>query len=50
MLVSYLINPITLQVISLGDKIKFSLAPTKSKDLLSTNVRGVPLDDRNLVK
>lgn len=36
-------------VISLGDKIKFSLSPTKSKDRLSTNVQGVPLDDRNLI-
>ncbi|CAO2829333.1 unnamed protein product [Amaranthus hypochondriacus] len=36
-------------VISLGDKIKFSLSPSKSKDSLSTNVAGVPLDDRNLI-
>lgn len=36
-------------VISLGDKIKFSLSPSKSKDSLSTNVPGVPLDDRNLI-
>ncbi|KAK3025969.1 hypothetical protein RJ639_040943 [Escallonia herrerae] len=36
-------------VISLGDKIKFSLSPSKSKDRLSTNVSGVPLDDSNLV-
>ncbi|XP_047308026.1 4-diphosphocytidyl-2-C-methyl-D-erythritol kinase, chloroplastic/chromoplastic [Impatiens glandulifera] len=36
-------------VISLGDKIKFSLAPSKSKDRLSTNVSGVPLDDTNLI-
>ncbi|KAL7199419.1 hypothetical protein ACSBR2_021650 [Camellia fascicularis] len=36
-------------VISLGDKIKFSLAPSKSKDRLSTNVPGVPLDDKNLI-
>ncbi|KAA8544512.1 hypothetical protein F0562_022448 [Nyssa sinensis] len=36
-------------VISLGDKIKFSLSPSKSKDQLSTNVPGVPLDDRNLI-
>nr|AGE10578.1 4-diphosphocytidyl-2-C-methyl-D-erythritol kinase [Lonicera japonica] len=36
-------------VISLGDKIKFSLAPSKSKDRLSTNVPGVPLDDSNLI-
>lgn len=39
-----------LQVISLGDKIKFSLSPSKSKDRLSTNVAGVPLDESNLVK
>ncbi|XP_006853120.2 4-diphosphocytidyl-2-C-methyl-D-erythritol kinase, chloroplastic/chromoplastic isoform X2 [Amborella trichopoda] len=36
-------------VISLGDTIKFSLSPTKSKDRLSTNVPGVPLDDKNLI-
>ncbi|KAK6925498.1 GHMP kinase N-terminal domain [Dillenia turbinata] len=36
-------------VISLGDKIKFSLSPSKEKDRLSTNVPGVPLDDRNLI-
>ncbi|KNA25724.1 hypothetical protein SOVF_003430 [Spinacia oleracea] len=36
-------------VISLGDKIKFSLSPSKIKDSLSTNVGGVPLDDRNLI-
>ncbi|XP_057479756.1 4-diphosphocytidyl-2-C-methyl-D-erythritol kinase, chloroplastic/chromoplastic [Actinidia eriantha] len=36
-------------VISLGDKIKFSLSPSKSKDRLSTNAPGVPLDDRNLI-
>ncbi|CAK9138816.1 unnamed protein product [Ilex paraguariensis] len=36
-------------VISLGDKIKFSLSPSKSKDRLSTNVSGVPLDDKNLI-
>lgn len=35
-------------VISLGDKIKFSLSPS-NKDRLSTNVPGVPLDDRNLI-
>lgn len=39
-----------LQVISLGDKIKFSLSHSKLKDHLSTNVPGVPLDERNLVK
>ncbi|KAL1827930.1 hypothetical protein ACET3Z_006342 [Daucus carota] len=36
-------------VISLGDKIKFSLSPSKSTDRLSTNVPGVPLDDSNLI-
>ncbi|XP_047939100.1 4-diphosphocytidyl-2-C-methyl-D-erythritol kinase, chloroplastic [Salvia hispanica] len=36
-------------VISLGDKIKFSLSPSKSTDRLSTNVPGVPLDKRNLI-
>ncbi|KAI3868071.1 hypothetical protein MKX03_035287 [Papaver bracteatum] len=36
-------------VISLGDMIKFSLSPSKSKDRLSTNVTGVPLDDSNLI-
>ncbi|KAL8544978.1 hypothetical protein ACS0TY_005259 [Phlomoides rotata] len=36
-------------VVSLGDKIKFSLSPSKSKDGLSTNVPGVPLDERNLI-
>ncbi|XP_061351783.1 4-diphosphocytidyl-2-C-methyl-D-erythritol kinase, chloroplastic isoform X1 [Gastrolobium bilobum] len=36
-------------VISLGDIIKFSLSPSKTKDRLSTNVSGVPLDDRNLI-
>ncbi|KAL8159401.1 hypothetical protein V2J09_000938 [Rumex salicifolius] len=36
-------------VISLGDKIKFSLSPSKSKDRLTTNVPGVPLDERNLI-
>ncbi|XP_027341897.1 4-diphosphocytidyl-2-C-methyl-D-erythritol kinase, chloroplastic/chromoplastic isoform X2 [Abrus precatorius] len=35
-------------VISLGDIIKFSLSPSKTKDSLSANVAGVPLDDRNL--
>jgi len=39
----------SLQVISLGDIIKFSVSPSKTKDSLSTNVSGVPLDDRNLV-
>ncbi|OAY61273.1 4-diphosphocytidyl-2-C-methyl-D-erythritol kinase, chloroplastic [Manihot esculenta] len=36
-------------VICLGDTIKFSLSPSKSKDRLSTNVPGVPLDERNLI-
>ncbi|KAG9454794.1 hypothetical protein H6P81_007698 [Aristolochia fimbriata] len=36
-------------VISLGDTIKFSLSPTKNKDRLSTNVPGVPLDEKNLI-
>ncbi|OAY57908.1 4-diphosphocytidyl-2-C-methyl-D-erythritol kinase, chloroplastic/chromoplastic [Manihot esculenta] len=36
-------------VISLGDTIKFSLSPSKSNDRLSTNVSGVPLDERNLI-
>uniref|UniRef100_A0A1D1XQG3 4-(cytidine 5'-diphospho)-2-C-methyl-D-erythritol kinase n=1 Tax=Anthurium amnicola TaxID=1678845 RepID=A0A1D1XQG3_9ARAE len=36
-------------VINLGDTIKFSLSPTKKKDHLSTNVPGVPVDDRNLI-
>ncbi|PPS11174.1 hypothetical protein GOBAR_AA09467 [Gossypium barbadense] len=35
--------------ISLGDVIKFSLSPSKTKDRLSTNVSGVPLDDKNLI-
>lgn len=36
-------------VISLGDIIKFSLSPSQTKDRLSTNVSGVPLDDKNLI-
>ncbi|XP_050203372.1 4-diphosphocytidyl-2-C-methyl-D-erythritol kinase, chloroplastic [Mercurialis annua] len=36
-------------VISLGDTIKFSLSHSKSTDRLSTNVAGVPLDERNLI-
>ncbi|KAJ4724526.1 4-diphosphocytidyl-2-C-methyl-D-erythritol kinase [Melia azedarach] len=36
-------------VISLGDTIKFSLSPMKTKDRLSTNVPGIPLDDTNLI-
>ncbi|XP_042405001.1 4-diphosphocytidyl-2-C-methyl-D-erythritol kinase, chloroplastic-like [Zingiber officinale] len=42
----YLFN---FQVISLGDTIKFSLSPTKTKDRLSANVPGVPVDERNLI-
>ncbi|KAK4487247.1 hypothetical protein RD792_006146, partial [Penstemon davidsonii] len=44
-----LASPFVLQVISLGDKIKFSLSPSKSNDRLTTNVPGVPLDERNLI-
>lgn len=36
-------------VISLGDILKFSLSPSNTKDALSTNVSGVPLDDSNLI-
>ncbi|CAO2171770.1 unnamed protein product [Urochloa humidicola] len=36
-------------VISLGDTIKFSLSPSKSRDRLSTNVSGVPVDESNLI-
>lgn len=36
-------------VISLGDTIKFSLSPMKTRDRLTTNVSGVPLDDSNLI-
>ncbi|XP_028780798.1 4-diphosphocytidyl-2-C-methyl-D-erythritol kinase, chloroplastic-like [Neltuma alba] len=36
-------------VISLGDTIKFSLSPSTTKDRLSTNVSGVPIDDSNLI-
>lgn len=36
-------------VISLGDTIKFSLSPSKTRDCLSTNVLGIPLDDSNLI-
>lgn len=39
-----------LQVISLGDIIKFSVSPSNSKDSLTTNAFGVPLDDKNLVR
>ncbi|KAF3339620.1 4-diphosphocytidyl-2-C-methyl-D-erythritol kinase [Carex littledalei] len=38
-----------IYVVSLGDTVKFSLSPTKTKDRLSTNVPGVPLDERNLI-
>lgn len=36
-------------VISLGDKMKFSLSPSKTTDRLSTNVTGIPIDDQNLI-
>jgi len=36
-------------VISLGDTVKFSLSPSKSRDRLSTNVLGVPVDESNLI-
>ncbi|KAH7330837.1 hypothetical protein KP509_20G004600 [Ceratopteris richardii] len=36
-------------VVSLGDILKFSLSPSTTKDSLTTNVSGIPLDDRNLV-
>lgn len=36
-------------VISLGDTIKFSLSPIKTRDRLSTNVAGIPVDDSNLI-
>lgn len=36
-------------VISLGDVLKFSLSPSKTKDSLSTNAPGIPLDDKNLI-
>lgn len=36
-------------VISLGDIIKFSISPSTTKDSLTTNVFGVPLDDKNLI-
>ncbi|KAG0496970.1 hypothetical protein HPP92_001661 [Vanilla planifolia] len=36
-------------VISLGDTIKFSSSPLKTEDQLSTNVAGVPVDDKNLL-
>jgi hypothetical protein len=38
-----------LQVISLGDIIKFSISPSTTKDSLTTNASGVPLDEKNLV-
>jgi len=37
------------QVISLGDIIKFSISPSTTKDSLTTNTFGVPLDEKNLV-
>eukprot|EP00271_Cylindrocystis_brebissonii_P005298 TRINITY_DN17283_c0_g2_i1.p1 TRINITY_DN17283_c0_g2~~TRINITY_DN17283_c0_g2_i1.p1 ORF type:complete len:496 (+),score=92.83 TRINITY_DN17283_c0_g2_i1:76-1563(+) len=35
--------------ISLGDTLKFSLSPSKTRDSLTTNALGVPLDEKNLV-
>ncbi|KAH9572699.1 hypothetical protein CY35_02G165600 [Sphagnum magellanicum] len=37
------------KVISLGDIIKFSISPSTTKDSLTTNTFGVPLDEKNLV-
>ncbi|BBM98793.1 4-diphosphocytidyl-2-C-methyl-D-erythritol kinase [Marchantia polymorpha subsp. ruderalis] len=36
-------------VISLGDIIKFSVSPSTTKDSLTTNALGVPLDEKNLI-
>lgn len=36
-------------VVSLGDIIKFSISPSTTKDSLTTNVGGIPLDDSNLI-
>lgn len=36
-------------VISLGDIIKFSVSPSTTKDSLTTNAFGVPLDGKNLI-
>ncbi|CAK9216713.1 unnamed protein product [Sphagnum troendelagicum] len=36
-------------VISLGDIIKFSISPSTTKDFLTTNTFGVPLDEKNLI-
>ncbi|KAG0565651.1 hypothetical protein M758_7G004100 [Ceratodon purpureus] len=36
-------------VISLGDVIKFSVSPSTTKDSLTTNTAGVPLDGKNLI-
>ncbi|MCO5580050.1 hypothetical protein L7F22_033916 [Adiantum nelumboides] len=36
-------------VVSLGDILKFSVSPSTTKDSLTTNVRGIPLDDSNLI-
>ncbi|KAI5079847.1 hypothetical protein GOP47_0005326 [Adiantum capillus-veneris] len=36
-------------VVSLGDILKFSVSPSTTKDSLTTNARGIPLDDRNLI-
>ena len=40
---------IAWQAISLGDTIKFSISPSSTKDSLTTNAPGVPLDSSNLV-
>lgn len=36
-------------VVSLGDILKFSISPSTTKDSLTTNVSGIPLDDKNLI-
>lgn len=36
-------------VISLGDILKFSVSPSTTKDSLTTNTAGVPLDGKNLI-
>eukprot|EP00897_Mesotaenium_endlicherianum_P001933 jgi/Mesen1/1768/ME000014S01177 len=36
-------------VISLGDTLKFSISPSKTRDSLTTNARNVPLDGSNLI-
>ena len=37
------------QTISLGDVLKFSVSPSKTRDSLTTTAPGVPLDSSNLV-